>query len=80
VTRVSGDAAKWKAAAAWRKAKQSSAGSIAVIDGVKWQAAAAWRYAKQSGAGCMAVDNGAWQGPAAWRLAKQVRAMWKLPR
>ena len=37
MTRVSGDAAEWQAAAAWRKAKQSCAGCMAVDDGVKWQ-------------------------------------------
>ena len=37
MTRGSGDAAEWQAAAAWREAKQSCAGCMAVDDGVKWQ-------------------------------------------
>ena len=37
MTRGSGDAAEWQAAAAWREAKQSCAGCMAVEDGVKWQ-------------------------------------------
>ena len=31
---------KWKGAAAWRKAKQSFVGTMAVGGGVKWKAAA----------------------------------------
>jgi len=37
------DSGKWQNAAAWRLAKQSRSGSMAVVDGVMWQAAAAWR-------------------------------------
>jgi hypothetical protein len=71
MTRGSGDAAEWQAAAAWREAKQSCAGCMAVDDGVKWQGCGSMALGKTvlcgmhgSGRRCEVAavrQHGAWQ-------------------